>query len=1040
MTILCIVISLMANAQTSRITGKVFSSQDGSPVSGATVNIKNTKISEFSTADGTFVITAKSGDLLVISHVGFQTQEIKIANQLEISISLIQNNNSLDDVIITGYSGQRKKDITGAVSVVNVKDLKSIPAGSAAQALQGQASGVNVISSGAPGGTSNIFIRGVTSFGNTQPLIIVDGVQSTIDNVAAEDVESMQILKDAGSAAIYGVRGSNGVIIITTKKGKAGRSIFSYDSYAGVQLPLAGNPLNLLNGPDFAKVSKIAFPISRLFGNELPDYTYAGPGVRGVASAGDPAVDISKYNLDLSNSANNYLIQKINKAGTNWFQEVFDPALMTSHNLTLSGGTEKVTYLASFIYFDQQGTLKGSDLKRYSARINTDYKVRKNIRVGQNLYLFYRQNQGYNNLVENQAIQSVIRIMPIIPVFDIAGNYGGTFAGPEFGDAENPVAQQERVKNNRNNSWNVIGNVYAEIDLLKNLTARTSFGGNINNIYNVGFGFPAYNNSVGNNAPNSLSENSGYNSNTIWTNTISYNNTIGKHTFKLLAGSEAIRNYGRSVIGSRTQFFSTDFNYLILGNGTANIQNSSSAYENTLFSIFGRLDYQFNDKYLLSATLRRDGSSVFGPESRYGIFPSASLGWRLSKENFMKNISWINDLKLRASYGKLGSQNNVSPFNAFTLFGGSARTSAYDINGTSNSAAPGFNLSSIGNPRTSWEENVITNIGLDATLFNKLDVSVEYYKKSINGLLFPQPIPAVVGLVTPPIVNLGDIANSGVDISANYRGNLGSNVQFNIGANITSYKNKIVSIPGPGYFDVGTSRIGNLIRNQQGESISSFFGYKVIGLFQSDDDVSKSPTQNGAAPGRFKYMDETGDGKITPEDRVFFGNPNPDFTYGLNMGFTYRNLDFSTMLYGSQGNEILNNVRWWTDFYSTFTGAKSNVLLNAWSPNNTNTNIPKIETSSSLSNSGAPNSYYLENGSYLRMRSLIIGYNINSNVLKKHGIAKFRLYAQAANLFTITKYSGMDPELGGTSSVFGVDYGNYPNNQKNFLFGLNITF
>ncbi len=1036
--ILLLTISLLSYAQ-EILTGRILSSQGGQPLSGATISIKNGTVNEVADVDGKFRIAAKIGDVLTISNAGFQTKEINISSLSALDITLVANTD-LDAVVITGYSAQRKKDITGSVSVVDMKQVRAIPAGSAAQGLQGQASGVNVISSGAPGGVSTIFIRGITSFGNTQPLIIVDGIQSSIDNIAADEVESIQVLKDAGAAAIYGVRGSNGVIVITTKKGKAGKTTFSYDAYAGMQLPLSGNPFNLLEGEEYARVSKIAFPTSVLFANGLPDYTYTGPGVSGVAAAGSPPVDISKYNLDLANSANNYLIQKINKQGTNWFQEVFDPALITSHTLGMSGGTEKATFMASFNYFNQQGTLKATDLVRYSGRINSEFKINKNIRVGENVFLFYRQNRGYVNLTENQAIQSVIRIMPIIPVYDIAGNYGGTFAGPSLGDAENPVAQQSRSKNNRNHSWNVIGNVYAEVDFLQDFTVRTSFGGNLNNTYNLGFFFPPYNNSVGNSSSNSLSEASAYNSNTIWTNTLNYNKDLGRHRIKAMVGTEAIRNYGRRVSAGRNNFFSTDFNYLVLGNGTSNISNTSSAYENTLFSIFGRLDYTFDDKYLLAATIRRDGSSVFGSESRYGTFPSVSVGWRISNEKFMAGVNWINDLKLRASYGILGSQNNINPNNAYTLFGGSASSAYYDITGSSTSAQQGFALASIGNPNTSWEENIVTNIGLDATLFNKLDINVEYFRKSIKGLLFPQPIPAVVGLVVPPIINIGDIRNTGVDLAFNYRGSINRQLHFNAGANITTYKNSIIEIPGPGFFDAGTSRIGNLIRNKEGESVSSFFGYDVIGLFQSADDVAKSPLQDGAAPGRFKYRDVNNDGKVTPDDRVIFGDPNPDFTYGINLGFNYKNFDLSAIFYGSHGNEIINQVRWWTEFYSTFTGAKSKRLLNAWTPNNTNTDVPIVEAASSLSNSGAPNSYYLENGSYFRMRSLSLGYNIRAEVLKKAGISNLRIYLQGTNLFTITKYSGLDPEIGGSSSVFGVDYGNYPNNQKTFLFGINASF
>lgn len=1009
---------------------------------GVNIVQKGTTNGTTTDGDGKYSLVVPEGDaVLVFSFIGYATQEVAVNGRSVIDVTLVEDVRSLEEVIVTGYSSERKKDITGSVSVVDMKGLKAFPAGSALQALQGQASGVNVISSGAPGGRSLVFIRGVTSFGNNRPLILVDGIQTEIDNVMAEDIESMQVLKDAGASAIYGVRGANGVIVITTKKGKTGQPVFSYNSYVGVQLPLPGNPFNLLNGEDYARLTKIANPSTQLFANGLPpDYLYRGPGVSGIASDGDPAVDPSKYNLDPVNPANNYLIQKANKSGTNWFQEVFDPAPITSHNITTSGGSDKAKYMVSLIYFNQQGTLLDTHIKRYSARVNTEFKLGKNIRIGENVYMFNRQNMGYANLLENQAIQGVIRMNPIIPVYDIKGNFGGTFGGPELGDADNPVAQQTRTSNNRNNSWDVVGNVYAEVDFLKNFTVRTSFGGNINNNYNVSFAFSPYNNAVGSANPNSLSESSGHNSNIMWTNTIDYNNSFGKHNIKILAGSEAIQNNGRTVGGGRTRFYSTDFDYLLLGNGAGIITNFSSAYKNTLFSYYGRLDYSFNDRYLLSATIRRDGSSVFGPESRYGVFPSVSLGWRLTEENFMSGITWLNDLKLRTSYGVLGSQNNVNPFNAFTLFGGNFATAFYDIRGTSNSVVQGLHQTRIGNPSTGWEENIMTNIGLDATLFNKLDFNIEYYQKSIKGLLFPQPVPATVGIVAPPVVNIGDIRNAGFDIAVNYRGSFGKNASFNIGTNITTYRNEVMDIPGPGYFDTGFSRIGNLVRNQEGHPVSSFFGYDVVGLFQSNEDVAKSPGQDGAQPGRFKYRDANNDGVITPDDRILFGDPNPDFTYGLNLGLNYGNFDLSTIFYGSQGNQILNNVRWWTDFYSTFTGAKSNVLLNAWTPENTNTNIPKIEAASSLSNSGTNNSYYMEDGSYLRLRSIIIGYTLNPASLRKFGISSLRLYVQAANLFTITNYSGLDPELGGSSSVFGVDFGNYPNNEKNFLFGLNLNF
>ena len=1031
------------SAQDAReIQGTVVDNSGRAPLPGVNVVIKGSSRGTATGANGQFTISAKPEDILIFSFIGYATKEVTVNSQTAIDVELTSDIQSLNEVVVTGYSSQRKKDITGSVAVVDMKAVKSFPAGSAVQALQGQAAGVNVITSGVPGASSNIFVRGVTSFGNTQPLVLVDGIQADLNNISADDVESIQVLKDAGAAAIYGVRGSNGVLIVTTKKGKSGKPTITYDAYYGMQMPLPGNPFNLLNSEDFMKVVKIATPNNILFANGMPDYLYAGPGVAGVGKVGDPAVDPSKYSYDPINTANNYLIQQVNKSGTNWFQELFKPAPMTSHNLTASGGTDKSNYLLSLGYINQQGTLVETYMKRYSARVNTAFKVGKNIRVGQNANVFYRDSPGFGNQSEFGTLSAVYKMMPIIPVYDVKGNYGGTFAGPGLGSNQNPVAMQKRNINNRSNSWNIVGNAYAEVDFLKNFTARTSFGATIDNNYGQSFNFTQYENKQGNSSPNSYSESASFNSTLTWTNTLKYETQLGKHSIQALVGSEAIKSSGRGVGGSSQRFFSTNYDYLVLGNGTTGVTNFSNAYINSLFSIFGRVDYAYNDKYLIGATIRRDGSSRFGSEKRYGVFPSVSLGWRVSNEGFMKDISWLSDLKIRGSYGILGSQNNVAPENAFSLYGGGYGTAYYDIAGTSNTVQQGFIQTRIGNPNAGWEENIVSNLGFDASLFNnKLDVSIEYYKKSINGLLFTQPLPATVGGATAPVVNIGDIQNKGVDAALTYRGTIANALQFSVGANITSYKNLVVDIPNPGYFEVSSLQgMGNLVRNQEGQAVSSFFGYDILGLFNSASEVSESPAQSGAAPGRFKYRDVNGDGVITPADRTFLGSPNPDFTYGINLGLNYKGFDLSTIFYGSQGNEIVNTIRSYTHFYAGYIGNKSNVLLNAWTPQNTNTTVPVIETGASLSTSGVLNSYFVEDGSYLRMRSLILGYTLKPTILQKVGVGKLRVYAQAANLFTITKYTGLDPELGGSSSAFGVDFGNYPNNQRNFLFGVNLSF
>ena len=1030
------------------VTGKISDSQS-QPVAGATISVLGTNAATQTDATGNFSIVVPSGrNTLSISSVGFTTQEINVATLNMVSLSLETSTSTLDEVLVTGYSTQRKKDITGSVSVVNVKDLRAIPAGSPVQMLQGRASGVNVITSGQPGSGSNIRIRGITSFGNADPLVIIDGVQASLNNIDANDIESLQVLKDAGAASIYGVRGANGVIVVTTKKGKAGKATLSYDSYYGTQRPLK-NGFNLLNPQEMADLTWLAYRNSGTdIVNGNPNHPQYGNGVKPVlpdyilptgAKEGDPSVNPALYNIDFTKPA--YQIVKANKQGTDWFNEIFTPAPIQSHTVTASGGSDKSTYLFSLGYFDQQGTLTNTYLKRYSARMNTQFNLKKNIRFGENFYAFYRNNPQIGNQGEGNEISQVYRTQPIVPVYDIAGNFGGG-AGARLGQGYNPVASRLRSKDNRGNQWDMQGNVFAEVDFARHFTARTTFGGTINLNYFYFFGFRTYENAE-NVGQNSYSEQASYNRNWTWTNSITYSNIFAeKHNVKIFAATEAIENYGRNVGGNRVNLFSSAPNFRNLSNGSpTGQQNFSGAYQNSLFSLIGRLDYSYNDKYLLSATVRRDGSSVFGPESRYGIFPAVTAGWRISNENFMKPITWINDLKIRGGYGILGSQSNVSATNSFTLFGGGPGDSYYDIGGSNTSSTIGFREATIGNPATSWEEDIITNIGFDATLFkNKVDFSIEWYKKSIKGLLFGQPLPATVGGASRPTINIGNIENSGIDLSANYRGKANRDFSYDIGVIFTTYKSNITKIPGD-YFDAGGSRIGNFARNQVGNPIGAFYGYDVIGLFQSAEEVSKSPTQDAAAAGRFKYRDVDGDGKISITDRTFFGNPNPDFTYGLNLGASYKNFDLSTFFYGSQGNDVVNYVRWWTDFFPSFQGAKSkDALYNSWSPTNKNATTPIIENVSNFSNNQVPNSYYLEDGSYLRCKSLILGYTLPASTLGRFGINKLRVYIQGANLFTITNYTGLDPELSGSNAAFGIDYGNYPNNQKNYNVGVNLTF
>jgi TonB-linked SusC/RagA family outer membrane protein len=606
--------------------------------------------------------------------------------------------------------------------------------------------------------------------------------------------------------------------------------------------------------------------------------------------------------------------------------------------------------------------------------------------------------------------------------------------------------------------------VYAEVDFLKHFTIRSSFGGVIDNNYNYNFNYVGYENAEGNTGANSFNEGADYSTNWTFTNTLTFNNSFGEHNVKVLVGTEAVKNYYRYMGAGRPNYFSENPNFWTLNTGDPGTQfNSGGAGQSSLWSQFGKLEYGYKGKYLINGTIRRDGASVFDEDARWGWFPGGSAAWVVSEEEFLKSVTFLNSLKLRYSWAKLGSTSNVDPTNPFDLYASRPGRSAYDLSGASTSAMAGFFRSNIGNKKTSWEGDIISNVGLDATIFkNQLDISVDWYKKKISGLLFQQSgIVAnimIAGDATLPKVNIGDMQNTGIDASATYHGTVGRDFKFDLTSTFTSYNNKIVDIPGLPYFDGPTIRNVKIQRNQEGHPVGAFYGYEVVGLFQSAEDIAKSPTQDDASPGLFKYRDVNGDGKINSDDRTFIGDPNPDFTYGLNVSFSYKNFDFSSFFFGLYGSDIFNNTKYFTDFPDFFKGGiRREVAINSWTPTNTNTNIPKLRTTGGFStdNSGYGTSYFLEKGSYFRCKQMQLGYTIPAKLLSRYGIDRLRIYVQSANLFTITKYTGLDPELQSQPDsngripnlddplngpiMFGVDQGNYPHTPS-YLVGINLNF
>ncbi len=1040
--------SLYAQEQ-AVMTGHVFTDA-GEPIDQATIAIKGTPDVVKTDKNGRFVIqNIVRGAVLNVSHIGKLSREIVVDGGSEVVIVLEDDVIGMEEVIVTGYGTQRKVDLTGAISSVNTKDLQKVVARSATQALQGMVAGVDTRNYGLPGEGSKIRVRGVTSFGDSEPLVIVDGIEQNLNYISAQDVESIQVLKDARAAAIFGVRGANGVILVTTKKGKAGEPKILYNGYVGITNPLQGNVYDiLLDSEEFMQVHKIGNPSLALFINGMPDYTYNSPLGSGVAFAGDLVVDPSLYFREDPNRGNNYLIQAVNKEGTDWFHEAFKRAMFTEHNLSVNGGTEKSKYAFSLGYQDEKGTLVKSFSERYTARINTEFNIGKNIRIGENANVVYRDYLPFNTGTEFGGIAALYKLYPTMPVKDIMGNWAGTWVGPQLGAEANPVAALHRsAKNSEYTNYNIVGNAYAEVDFLKNFTARTSLGYNIQNFFQQNWIGARAEQAEGYATVNRLINSASTNNQMTFTNTLNYKKIFDKHNIDVLIGSEAIKTKGRSLSGQSDDFFNDDYYYLVLGNGAQGLTASSGVSEEALFSLFGRADYNYDGRYLFGATVRRDGSSRFGPESRYGVFPSFSVGWRLSQEKFLRNISWLNELRLRGSYGIVGSQNNVQSQNQFSLYTTSRAFTDYDLNGTSNSIVKGYAKSRIGNSYTGWEENKVANIGFDLTAFNAFNFQLDFYKKSVNGLLFTEPLPAVISPsgVSSPTVNIGDIQNTGFDANVGYTfKEITKDLNASLSLNVTHYRNKIIKLPDPGYFAAGGVVFGDYTRNEVGYPMGMFYGYRVLGLFNTSDEIFNAPVQKDAELGRFQFLDFDGSDEITSDDRHFLANPHPKFTYGFTLNTDYKGFDLMAHFYGVYGNTIFNAMKAYTDFYQYYPFSnKGRSLLNAWTPTNTNTTIPKIENTSSFSTNQYFSSYFLESGSYFRLKTITLGYTINPEyrLIRSAKISNLRFYAQATNLFTITKYSGPDPDIAaGSNSSWGVDIATYPTNEARFTFGVNITF
>jgi len=1015
-------------AQQRTVTGTV-TSEDQGALPGVNIVVQGTTQGAVTDGQGNYSISVSGDDAtLVFSFIGYSTQAVPVGNQTTLNITLAPDVTSLDEIVVTAYATQKKKDLTGAVGIINTEELTQMPQSNVTQAMQGRVAGVTVTTDSRPGQSGKVRIRGFSSFSNNSPLYVVDGVPTTdVATINPDDIESMSVLKDAGAASIYGSRASNGVIVITTKKGSSSGINVNFNMYAGVQNAGDG-PDNMLSTDEFAQLQWLVYDNEGI----TEDHPVYGP------STGNPTIP--------SWGAN-----------TKWWDEVMvKNAVIQNYDLSLSGGNQNSKFYASLGYFDQDGVVLNNWYKRYSGRFNSEFNIKDRVTIGENINIVHRSDRGTGrNGEEGTAVATgVYRTQPIIPVkwtdadyvglshTFTEGDWGGTGIAPRLGNGSNYVADATRSEDNTWQNLRVFGNVFADVKIIEGLNFRTSFGGSYGNSYYRGWTGMTYENSE-NTATSSYQNNADYGGEWTWTNTLTFARQMGEHNLLAVLGYEAGKyGMGRNVGATKAGYFSEALTFRTVDNG-ANLVNGWGGYgtPRTLVSQFLRADYNFRDKYYVSGTVRRDGSSVFGPETRYGVFPSVSAGWRISDESFLAGAGFLNDFKIRGGYGTMGNQLPVSTANQFYLYAGSAANSYYDINGTTGSSQLGFHPSRIGNPDAQWETNVTANIGFDVVMLNRtLEMNFDWYVKDSKDLLFTPELPGTAGNASAPAVNIGEMHNTGIDLQVIYH-QMWGDFSFEANATFTTYTNEIVSIsPGYDYFDSGGSRIGSFNRNTVGNPMGQFWGYEVSGIFQSQGEVDGAATQDGATAGTFRYADIDGSGAIDPEDRTFIGNPNPNFTYGLNLVFGYKGFDLTAFFYGSQGAEIFNYNKWWLDFWPSFQGQKSTDLLyNSWSPSNTSGTTPMASNQSNFSTNTVSNSYYVEDGSFFRLKNLQIGYTFDKAVLG-NVFANARIYLQATNLFTITQYSGLDPELASFSDTFmGVDEGNLPAIQQ-YLIGVSFGF
>ncbi|BAU52953.1 SusC/RagA family TonB-linked outer membrane protein [Mucilaginibacter gotjawali] len=1021
-------------AQGQHISGNVVNTS-GTPLPGATITLKGAKTAVAADAKGHFVIESKlSENTLIVAMIGYKTVQINVTSGDELKITLEESNAQLKEVIVVGYGSSTRKEITGAVSVINASQIRDLPVRSAADILQGNAAGVTVSqSSGSPGSAAVVHIRGIGSInGSTDPLYIVDGLpQNDINYLNPNDIESIAVHKDASVAAIYGSRASNGVVIVTTKSGSKNDKItLSYDNYIGFQSP-AKRP-EMLNAADFI--------------------TYKNLAAKNAGAA--PLLDFSSQaNID---SVLRFVSANTGPNGTDWWKQISHyNAPIQSHNLGISGGNKTVSFNSSLGYFNQDGIINGSDYQRISWRNNISAQVNKRLKVSSNFGVIYEKRHVVDeNNPFTGTIFSAMTADPITPVYRnnlvdvpsfLSNIYNGyepnnpfsQYSGILYSNKLNPVGEIDRMEQSKYETLSIKGGVTAELNIVKPLTVISRVGMDLNRSLTNGFS-PQYTLNAYDYATTNTVSNSSYTSNYfVYENTLNFDKTWGKYHVSALGGLSSevtnVSQFSASIQG----LVNNDADMRILSAGTSNAIVSGYPYSNAIESFFGRVGLDYDGKYIIAGNIRRDGSSRFADGYRWGTFPSVSAAWRFTEENAVKSAlgNLLTDGKLRASYGLIGNQNIGG--GAYLSTYGSSIYDRYEF-GTDNSAKIGAGRISTGNPVLKWETSKQLDIGLDLSFFNnKLEFTGDYFDKEIDNMLLIVPLPTALGFPNSPYSNAGSMQNKGWEFSLTYKSKIGD-LNYNIGGNISAYRNKVTKL-GNGEPIYATSHLGEVVtKTEVGMPVGYYYGYLTNGIFQNAQQVAQSPQRDVSTPGDIRFKDINGDGVIDANDRTMIGNPWPKFVYGITGGASYKNFDFSIFIQGSQGNDVMNIERYDTESGTGYYNAPQGFLQKSWSGEGSTDRYHKISQNQGLNNSVSD--YFVENGSYMRIKNLQLGYSFSSQWLKNIKMNHLRVYLGAENLLTITGYSGLDPEIGSADpKLTGIDQGYYPQ-ARTFMVGINAKF